>query len=96
MILLIIGVILILLGVGYYFSPFDVFPDFIPVIGRLDDILISLPLIGVGLWLLLVHGLREIQKIDTDKLVIVFLILVVIVFVAFKLNDNAKRDKGKR
>ncbi|MBU2677388.1 MAG: DUF1232 domain-containing protein [Gammaproteobacteria bacterium] len=35
-------------GVGYLMLPFDLIPDFIPVIGKLDDMLITTALIGLG------------------------------------------------
>jgi uncharacterized membrane protein YkvA (DUF1232 family) len=38
--------LLVLVGV-YLFSPFDVVPDFVPVIGAMDDVVVGL----AGLWL---------------------------------------------
>lgn len=39
-------------GVAYMLLPFDLLPDFLPFVGKLDDILISSALIGLGMRLL--------------------------------------------
>ena len=36
-------------GVGYLLLPFDLIPDFIPIIGKVDDMLIAPALIGLGM-----------------------------------------------
>lgn len=36
-------------GVGYLLLPFDLIPDFIPIIGKLDDMLIAPAMIGLGM-----------------------------------------------
>ncbi|MDH3303702.1 MAG: DUF1232 domain-containing protein [Gammaproteobacteria bacterium] len=36
-------------GVGYLLLPFDLIPDFIPVVGKLDDMLIAPAMIGLGM-----------------------------------------------
>jgi uncharacterized membrane protein YkvA (DUF1232 family) len=51
---------LVLLGlVAYLLLPFDLVPDFLPVVGALDDVI----LVGLALrWLLASHGEAEIRR----------------------------------
>ena len=45
-----ISKLLLWVAVSYLLLPFDIIPDFIPIIGELDDILIILPLITIAMW----------------------------------------------
>lgn len=50
------------LAIGYVLMPFDLIPDFIPVIGQLDDLVIVPLLVYVALKIIpdaLVHECRE-------------------------------------
>jgi len=42
---------LLALAVGYAALPFDVVPDFIPVVGHLDDVIIVSGLLLLALWM---------------------------------------------
>jgi uncharacterized membrane protein YkvA (DUF1232 family) len=46
----IVGAFLILISILYVISPIDVLPDFIPVVGHVDDFIISMfGLLGISL-----------------------------------------------
>jgi len=42
----------VMIVVGYAFSPIDLIPDFIPVLGYVDDVLLLPSLIWLAVWLL--------------------------------------------
>ncbi len=77
--------ILITLTLGYLFSPIDLIPDFIPVLGLLDDLLLVPLLIRLSLWFIppavLAESRRKAQaRTDEQRPVSRWFIGVVILF----------------
>jgi uncharacterized membrane protein YkvA (DUF1232 family) len=58
---LIYGLALLLFGIVYALMPVDMFPDFVPVVGLLDDVLVSVFGVGLGISAIVDHGRRQKQ-----------------------------------
>ncbi|WP_163144217.1 YkvA family protein, partial [Arhodomonas sp. KWT] len=58
---------LIAVAVGYMLSPIDLIPDFIPVIGHLDDVLVVPGLIALALWLVPGDVVRDARAVARRK-----------------------------
>lgn len=58
------------LAIGYLLLPFDLIPDFIPVIGHLDDVIIVPGLIYLALKMIpneIIHECREKYRAGIDQ-----------------------------
>ncbi len=49
-------------AVAYALLPFDLIPDFIPVLGHLDDVIIVPGLIAIGIWLVPAEVVAECRE----------------------------------
>ncbi|WP_018717084.1 YkvA family protein [Arhodomonas aquaeolei] len=58
---------LIAVAVGYLLSPIDLIPDFVPVLGHLDDVLIVPGLIALALWLVPDDVVRDAREATQRK-----------------------------
>jgi uncharacterized membrane protein YkvA (DUF1232 family) len=58
----IVAKLIIALAVGYFLSPIDLIPDFIPILGALDDLLIVPSLIWLAIQLLPDEVLTDARK----------------------------------
>jgi uncharacterized membrane protein YkvA (DUF1232 family) len=85
----ILAKLIIGLTVGYFFSPIDLIPDFIPILGSLDDIIIVPALILLAIKLLPKEILiKSRQKAKENPIRItknnwIFAAMIVIVWLAF-------------
>ena len=81
--------ILISFTVGYLLSPFDLIPDFIPVLGLLDDLIVVPLLITLSIKLIPSEVLEEArQRAKSDPQILkktnwVFAILIIILWLMF-------------
>lgn len=57
-----LGKLLLGFAIGYLFLPFDIIPDFIPVIGQLDDLIIVPLLVIIALKLIPQNLIEEHRK----------------------------------
>ena len=55
------------LAIGYALLPFDLIPDFIPVLGHLDDLVIVPGLVMLALWLIPQQVVAECRQQGESK-----------------------------
>lgn len=53
-------------AIGYAALPFDLIPDFLPVVGHVDDLVVIPALVALAVWLLPEGLLRECRTIVRD------------------------------
>jgi len=54
-----LGKVLLGAAIAYVLMPFDLIPDWIPVLGQLDDLVIVPALVGLALWTIPREVVRE-------------------------------------
>ena len=98
--------IIIIITIGYALSPIDLIPDFIPVLGYLDDLIILQCLIYISLKLIPKEIMEECREAAKDlwkdgkpkkwyyALPAIVIYLVVIVIIGLGLRRVAMRNAG--
>lgn len=62
-----IAKVLLWMAIGYLLLPFDIIPDFIPVLGQIDDFIIVPALIYAALLIIPKNLIEEYRQILIDK-----------------------------
>ena len=87
--------LLIGLTVGYLLSPIDLIPDFIPVLGILDDLILVPLLITASIKLIpeivikeaRLQALKNPKRMKKNNYIVAFFILLIWIFLIFKFYE---------